>query len=290
MDTDLPKPIDFLLTVPAYRPYRFEHNEIWTLAKIIFWTGTYESYCVECKKESTFRVISDELPKELNKYHHDRKKQLAEADIDLPLIDDGLYVRDAVCSRSNAHKQIFVFHVTSDFDLDGSFEIIFQLQKIGQYPSFGDINIAKTKNYSGVLEKHLQKELSRAIGLASHDVGVGAYVYLRRVFEALVEEVHRDRLTAEKWNEEQYLKSRMSEKISILKDSLPKFLTEHPEMYALLSKGIHELSETECLRNFEALRIGIELILDQRLEERERKRKLEQASAAIKSAHQESSK
>lgn len=40
-----------------------------------------------------------------------------------------------------------------------------------------------------------------------------------------------------------------------------------------MSKGIHELSEDECLEMFPYVRAGIELILDDLLAERERKAK-----------------
>jgi hypothetical protein len=52
-------------------------------------------------------------------------------------------------------------------------------------------------------------------------------------------------------------------------------------MYGILSKGIHDLSEEECLAHFEVLRNGIELILDQKLEAQERAAKTKKTSLAI---------
>ncbi|GGY66178.1 hypothetical protein GCM10007071_11210 [Marinobacter zhanjiangensis] len=49
----------------------------------------------------------------------------------------------------------------------------------------------------------------------------------------------------------------------------------------LVDHYIHELSEDECLKHFSVVRLGIELILDQKIEERARQRKLEEASKAI---------
>ena len=164
-------------------------------------------------------------------------------------------------------------------------------QKIGQHPSFGDLNLGKVKDYSDVLTKVQLGELSRAIGLASHDVGIGSYVYLRRVFEALVEEAH---VLARKedvgWDEESYGKLRMHERIAALKHHLPPFLTEHPQMYSLLSKGVHELSETECLNHFETLRIGVELILDEKKDLRRKQKKTQEAKAALSKAFEQSAK
>lgn len=52
-------------------------------------------------------------------------------------------------------------------------------------------------------------------------------------------------------------------------------------MYSLLSKGVHELSEEDCLAHFDTLRIGIELILDEKLDRKERERKFQDAKVAL---------
>ena len=55
-------------------------------------------------------------------------------------------------------------------------------------------------------------------------------------------------------------------------------------LQTFLSKGIHELSEQDCLKHFSTLRLGIELILDEALEARERTNKIAAAKAAIQKA------
>ena len=75
---------------------------------------------------------------------------------------------------------------------------------------------------------------------------------------------------------------RMDEKIEDLKDHLPSFLVENKEIYVILSKGIHELTEDECLGYFDAVKTGIEFILDQKLEQEKNKKKKEEAQARIK--------
>ena len=47
-------------------------------------------------------------------------------------------------------------------------------------------------------------------------------------------------------------------------------------VYKVLSKGVHELSEQDCLRYFPAIKLSIELILEQKIEEeKEQKRDAE---------------
>ena len=126
-----------------------------------------------------------------------------------------------------------------------------------------------------------QKEFSKAIGLVSHGVGIGSFVYLRRIFEHLIEEAHQEAIKNESWNEENYNKSRMDEKIVLLKDYLPDFLVKNSFIYSILSKGIHQLSEAECLKHFDAVRLGIELILDEKLERLNREAKIREAEKSI---------
>jgi hypothetical protein len=60
---------------------------------------------------------------------------------------------------------------------------------------------------------------------------------------------------------------RVEERILSLTDTLPTFLVKNRKMYAILSKGVHELDEDECLKMLSALTSGIALILQQDLEE-----------------------
>ena len=91
---------------------------------------------------------------------------------------------------------------------------------------------------------------------------MGSFVYLRRIFEGLVEEAHRAAHSSLGWDEVLYQQSRMSERIRLLEPYLPKFLVENRALYGILSKGIHELSEDECLAAFPAVNLGIEIVLD----------------------------
>lgn len=52
-------------------------------------------------------------------------------------------------------------------------------------------------------------------------------------------------------------------------------------MYGVLSKGIHELSEQECLTYFEGVKLGIELILDDEIELRAKADKIANAKKVL---------
>ena len=56
--------------------------------------------------------------------------------------------------------------------------------------------------------------------------------------------------------------SKMDNKLKMLENHLPDVMKDNKSLYGVLSKGIHELSEKECLLYFPVLRQVIELILD----------------------------
>ncbi len=121
------------------------------------------------------------------------------------------------------------------------------------------------------------RELTRAVGLASHGVGIGSFVYLRRIFERLIDEASKTAAKVKGWDPVLFQQSRMEEKIRLLKDFLPAFLVEQRQLYSILSKGIHALTETECLESFPIVRAGIELILDQKVAAKQQHDKMEEA-------------
>jgi hypothetical protein len=286
-DTTLPTPHDFLLSIPVYQEFIFIPDNVWKIIDFLYFGGTYDSYCTTCKRDSTFQVIAPERPpqyiRNLSREHLSKQQGMKP---ERPQIPSNVYRIEAKCTRQHSHIQYFLFLIDRRF-VDQTTEkssVETTIQKIGQHPSYGDLNLPRVKKYAAVLDKRQLGELNRAIGLASHDVGIGSYVYLRRVFEALIEEAHLENIAEAGWNEEAYNKTRMGEKIVLLRHHLPEFLVEHPEMYSLLSKGVHELSEEDCLTHFDTLRIGIELILDEKLERKGKEQKIRDAKAALSKA------
>jgi len=283
-----PPPHALFLEASLYQQFAIDGlDEHWAAIDFLFFDGTYDSYCPECKRESTFKVIP---PSRSDQLKRNRGREIALKTMghepDITCIPSGVHQLQSQCARQQSHIQTFIFLVRQfyTFDEGKAPALGSNIQKIGQHPSFADLYLAEVKKYAGVLTKARQGEFSRAIGLASHDVGIGAYVYLRRIFESLIDEAQERASESAGWDNNQYQRARMSERIVLLKDFLPAFLVEHPQVYSLLSKGIHELSEQECLSHFETLRVGIELMLDEKLQKKERELKTAAARASISKA------
>jgi hypothetical protein len=173
-----------------------------------------------------------------------------------------------VCARGDEHRIKFNLFVREG-----------NLLKVGQFPSFADIALDESKTYRGVLSDIDASELHKAIGLAAHGVGIGSFVYMRRIFERLIYRRFDEFKGSENWSEEEFKKLRMADKIDLLKDHLPEFLVANKKLYSIMSVGIHELDEKGCLSVFEVLRKSMVFILN---EDKRKKEELALRNEVIK--------
>ena len=237
--------------MPLYEQFEYDNEKENPFFALEQFEGTLDFHCPECGQHSVFTVRKNSYA--TNSHYVNYIFSLA-----------------FNCSRNNAHQALFVFRAHRGI-----------LQKIGQVPSLADLAFPDLRKYRQVLGEERFKELARAIGLTTHGVGVGAFVYLRRIFESLIEEAHVEASKDPGWDEEAYSRSRMDERISLLKHHLPDFLVQNRGLYGILSVGVHTLSETDCLAAFPAVRLAIELILDDLLEQHERQAKLKDAAKSL---------
>ena len=257
-ETDpLPTPEDFCLVVPLFERFRFDSGESGGFFSIEHFKGTLDFHCPECGKHSVFKLMREA------KYQ------------DTSYLNNYLFSLHFTCSRDSLHQALFLYKAHKGI-----------LQKIGQIPSLVDMSLPDLKKYRPILGAERYKELSRGIGLVSHGVGIGAFVYLRRIFEWLIEKAKGSASASPSWSDEVFLRARMDEKISILKDFLPDFLVQNRGLYGILSVGVHSLSEEECLAAFPAVKLAIELILDDLLESHEREAKLKAATKSLEALKQ----
>lgn len=248
---ELPSAKDFCLSMPLYESFKYDDEKDNAFFALEQFEGTLDFHCPECGKHSVFTA---------------RKNNYTSNSHYTNYIFSLLFH----CSRNKSHHALFVFRAHKGI-----------LQKIGQVPSLADLVLPDLRKYRAVLGDERFKELNRAIGLTTHGVGVGAFVYLRRIFESLIEAAHVEASSATEWDEDAYSLARMDEKIRLLKHHLPKFLVENRSLYGILSVGVHTLSEADCLAAFPAVHLAIELILDDLLEAQERQTKLKSAAKSL---------
>ena len=82
----------------------------------------------------------------------------------------------------------------------------------------------------------------------------------------------------------------VDEKIALLSEYLPEFMVKHRKsLYGVISKGIHELSKEENLKNFRIVKDAIDIILKEKLtyyQEKKLREKTERLLPRIKNKNQ----
>lgn len=236
---------EIFLSVPLYDTITDKGLEL--IADVISFAEKFDGPCIGCGKETTYRSLGTPMP----------RYEAINA-----VWPYKIFMITVCCSRDEKHVvEIFLKVMTND-----------SFVKIGQYPSIASLSKGEIDKYRKILGDNFT-EFNRGIGLVSHGVGIGSFVYLRRVFENLIEEAHREAQISENWDEGKYVQSRMDDKISLLRNQLPPFLVDHRVLYGVLSKGIHELTEQECLEIFPVVKVGIEFILDEKIGIKEKEEK-----------------
>jgi hypothetical protein len=265
----------FLLEAPLYHPFDLSGENI---AKLVFQFLTsltkVDVYCIYCAKDSVFSPQPDLFFRELVDGRYMRPYDVWR--VQSQGAQGAFYIHQLSCTRTD-HGTYVAF-----FLMEGG-----HIQKIGQHPSVADFQIPYAARYRKILGEERYKEFTKGLGLAAHGVGIGSFVYLRRIFENLIEEAHTAAQHDTVFSEDKYKGARMDEKIEQIRGHLPPFLVKNKSIYGILSQGIHELTERECLSYFEPLRVGIELILDEQIERVEKKRKALLAEAAIQKINQQ---
>lgn len=246
----------FYFNTPLYEKLQINTEQI---NQYLMKPFTFDGYCPYCRRMSTFHRSAGA---QLTGYNDAYFLQLSQMKTD-----------HLTCARQSSHTIYFNCY------LDAS-----TLQKVGQFPSFADIAIDESKEYTKLLSKEDASEFHKAIGLAAHGVGIGSFVYLRRIFERLIHMRFEEFKDAEGWDGENYKKLRMSDRIQLLRNHLPEFLVRNKAIYSIMSVGVHELDEKECLAFFPVLRTSTIVILEEdkkKKEELQRQAELEKAIATF---------
>lgn len=268
---------NFLTNKGLYDEIEITKDNIFELADLVGGHVKIDIYCPKCREN---RVFSCEM---IPYYWYDERNQevkecsLEEAIVSWQQIqnmseprftdttgapwtwtnnslenDTRLMVFKFLCAMDNTHHLDYIVLTYEN-----------KMKKIGQYPSVADLSFPELKEYRKVMTTEDEKELKRAIGLFASGIGVGSFVYLRRIFERIIVTASQKAIEDGKITEEDFNKAHLDEKIKMLAEYLPKSLVNNHAFYGIISKGIHELSEDDCLEFFPVMQSFIMMILRQ---------------------------
>ncbi len=242
LPSEFPSPREFFIETPLYHEIDMSMFSAEQSYAIEHYEGTIDSYCIECDLTSVFKLKVRDYSNIVS-YKDD-------------YLDDAMFEVVFKCSRNWNHNMYFYFMKQGGM-----------LSKIGQYPSLADLVTYDVGKYRSVLGIKYT-EYTRAIGLAANGIGIGSYTYLRRVFYELIDKAHT-RAGDDLIPLEEFQILNVKDKIKVLKEYLPEIMVKNANIYSILSKGIHELNEEECIKYFYTLKMGIELILDEEIQRNE---------------------
>lgn len=279
----------FLVEYGLYDKQKIEYEDFTDLINLLSGKVKIDVYCSKCKEKRIFSAVTNKikLPQEnklvrMNVFaeygDEEENRQIRESlaaqeqreeqeRFEQFLKDNGLVTLKYFCSKDESHSLTYILFIEDGY-----------IRKIGQYPSYADIDIPQAEVYKKELGEGYYKELKRAIGLYSSNVGIGSYVYLRRIVEKIILDGLQEAIAVGAVTEEQFEldennhQRRVEEKIKLLADYLPKSLTDNKGAYGIISKGIHELSEEECMQYFPVLEHLIKMCLNEAIE---KKRKIQ---------------
>ena len=237
--------------------------------------GTMDRYCHRCDRLSTWAAYRTEAS--TNLLHKDVFGRESDWSAELKL--------EMRCSRESSHRANYYFEVFADspFDIRKPEAPKMFIVKVGQHPSLADFQMGDVKEFKSALEAQERRELVQAINTAAHGFAVAACVYYRRVFEQLIDGA-RDAWAGESGITDlsEFNRLYTDDKIKTLGEKyLPPFLVEHPQLYSILSKGVHQLSEQECAEALPTIREAIEIILREKTAKVEASKQRERAKLLL---------
>lgn len=246
------------------------------LSSIKFEEQQFDAYCIYCRRSATFRTLKDRKTQDVSQIEKVAQRNIpAKERLKQLRFEDGQFALHLGCTRNTDHIYSYFFNYDEKESI---------LTKIGQMPSLEDVAGADIQRFRRILGDDFA-ELRKATGLYAHGIGIGSFVYLRRIFENLVENARSiadpkgDRVT-------EFRQMRMADQISELADFLPPAVVKYKETYGILSKGLHDLTEEDCKRHFPVVRAAVIMMLEQRYEAAEKAKaeaELERAVNAIAS-------
>lgn len=266
---------DFLVNKGLYETIIITPENIWDLANLAGGGIKVDVFCPKCGEkrifisepiyrhlvtgnEGNYHSVQDEI---VNLQQTLNRQRAVGTDINDSWIwttknfayDTRIMAFRFYCAKDHSHRMDYIVSTEDNI-----------MRKIGQYPSIADLSFPELKEYRKVMtSKEDEKELKRAIGLYANGIGVGSFVYLRRIFERIINNACEKAINDNKYNEKELMDLQVKDRIKKLSGYLPKAVVDSTVAYGIMSKGIHEFSEEECKEYFPVLQAFIMMVLRQ---------------------------
>ncbi len=247
----------------------------------------FMGFCPECKRETTFkrskwyeqkrRIINLSqvayAPGEILKTEDEKSSDAINTmfsynDSTGKVLEDGsLFIQEYVCGLDSRHRKYDIYYKCDK-------DII----KIGQYPSevdnVGNEYLDKVKRICDKAEaKEIVNYIKTALIMESYGYGIASLLYMRRAFEHLI-------AISEGKDKNDNTGVNMRERIKN-NQYLPEIIKGNARVYNVISEGIHNQTEEECMELFKILKAGVIILITKTYAYIEEKKQLEELSKNI---------
>lgn len=264
---------NFILSEPLYKTVEFDAK--WYSSFAGFSRMIDHDYCDYCSENSVFEWNNDQYIHDmfckLSEYNTESQnpiiRSINEPHRNQPFFIDYLFFCTG-CKRIHYYTLMFKGNTVT---------------KIGQYPSLAskeEHEIQKYKNLKVIKKYYI--ELIRSVNAYSQHMGIASFVYLRRIYEHIVEKEYAklsDTIKKSNASFDEKMKA-VDNKMHIIP---PELDSQKSKIYSVLSKGIHEYEEDECYELYPAMRTIIILMLENYLSDKESKQQLKEIEKTLKS-------
>lgn len=181
-----------------------------------------------------------------------------------PVSKGEVFTLHYLCAGCKKFVRVFSLKVSDNLDY---------IMKVGQYPG---IDISIDKDIKKSLGKHIDL-FRKGLICETQGYGIGAYSYYRRIVELIIDELLDDiSELLDGDDRDKYLEAlqktkdlqNTSDKIALVKDLLPSVLNANGlnplgALYKILSEGIHNKSDEECIKIANSVRIILIFLVKQ---------------------------
>lgn len=260
---------------------------------------SFMNYCPSCGRETTFKrsewydgrrmniklVNSSYTPgsgksdnskrvlQAMFKYDEKPNGKVVLARAGVPYVDNNgaIFIKEYECCINGNHRKYEIFYKDNEAK---------KIIKIAQYPSEYDMGskeyLDKLKAVCGTKEaREMVKFINKALIMESNGLGIPALVYMRRAFERLI-------AISEDKNKLENTGTTMAERIKN-NPLLPTQIKENTRLYNIISEGIHNETEEECMELFKLIKVGFTILLRKTYEHVQEQKELEELSKLVSS-------
>lgn len=263
-------------------------KQIQRLIKFISDGDCVNGKCINCDRNTYFNITENNVSEEVkeDKLSSYTDYNCDDEDCYIPRPEDefkkkmqkliksdlkgGYFDKYFICPKCKSRYKVSFFIELKNED-DSNKNIEMTIQKIGQYPNLIALKKDMKSQIKGVLKKIKALQDYEKSSYAYIDgYYVGAFTYMRRVFEKYLSYKYESVKEKLEINKEEFKKLNTKNKIDRLKRFLPDFITEQKVLYRVISAGIHSLEEEECKVYYSIIQNAIEIILYEEYTEEKR--------------------